>query len=148
MKLVLQRISDFADFSIGLLYVDNKLNCFTLEDEKRKNKIKGETRIPAGIYEIGFRKEGGMSPKYGKKFKWHRGMLWVKNIPNFEYVYIHIGNNDDDTAGCILVGNLHQIGKNEILNSTLAYSLLYQQICKAIDMDEKVTIQIVDELIY
>jgi len=148
MKIVLQRISKFADFSIGILYVDGEIVCFTLEDQKQDKKVMHETRIPAGIYDIGFRTIGEMTKKYAKKFKNHRGMLHIKNIPNFENVYIHIGNDDDDTSGCILVGLNHEIAKNQILNSTIAYTILYKLICKAVDLGEKVTIQVVDELIY
>ena len=59
MNLYVLRFSSQKDSTSGLLFnvVDNKLNflCYTLEDEKRDEKIAGETRIPEGEYEILFR---------------------------------------------------------------------------------------------
>jgi hypothetical protein len=68
-------------------------------------------------------------------------------VPNFEGVFIHIGNTDDDTAGCILLGLSHSVGSNLIGSSTKAYSEAYPLIADAIASGENVTISVVDELI-
>jgi hypothetical protein len=54
---------------------------------------------------------------------WHMGMLQLRNVPNFEYIQIHIGNNDDDTAGCILPGDT--ASANWVGNSTNTYKRIY-----------------------
>ena len=63
MRLEVQRFSSGDDSTLGLLFDvsggDREFLCFTLEDEKRDIKVKGETRIPAGKYEIKLRKAGG-----------------------------------------------------------------------------------------
>lgn len=136
MLLQLRRFISEDDWTGGALYdlSDNKkLLAFTLEDEKRDVKVKGETRIPAGTYEVTLRTEGGFHEKYSKKFpKMHRGMLWIRNIPNFEYVLIHIGNTDEDTAGCILVGNSLSF-EGKLMDSTSAYVRVYEHVLKSKD---------------
>jgi hypothetical protein len=121
--------------------------CFTVEDEHRDEKIAGETRIPAGVYPVTLRDKGGMTERYREKFSHlHRGMLWLRDVPNFEYVYIHIGNTDDNTSGCILVNN--GVMKVEDggygMSSSLAYVTLYEKIIKAMDTGETVYIVIED----
>jgi len=118
---------------------------FTLEDEKRTEKIFGEMRIPAGIYPLVLRTAGSIHANYKKKFDFHKGVLHITDIPNFKYVYIHIGNDDDDTAGCPLVGDSATIDKNWISSSTVNYTRLYKKLLTAFDSGEKVFIRIVDE---
>ena len=146
MNIRLQRIQKYNDHSEGLLYIDGQLICFTLEDEKRDVKVKLETRIPAGTYEITLRTVGSLHDKYAKSFPNHKGMLWLRNVPGFEFIYIHIGNTDEDTAGCILVGLSLSIGNNMISSSRLAYNQVYKRIVQAIEKQERVFIQVVDEL--
>ena len=43
--------------------------------------------------------------KYGDM---HKGMLWVRDIPGFEYILIHTGNTDEHTSGCLLVGDTQE----------------------------------------
>ena len=107
MELNLNRIADANDYTYGILYQDsnNYPLAFTLEDEFHVAKIKAETRIPSGRYEIKLRNEGGMTERYRKKFAWFSGSLHLQDVPDYKYVYIHIGNTDEDTAGCILVAN-------------------------------------------
>jgi len=149
MKLKLVRISSQADSTNGILYIDNEFACYTLEDEQRKIKVKGETAIPLGIYEIKFRKVGGFHTKYADRFKSiHKGMLELQNVPNFEYILIHCGNTDEHTAGCILVGDSQE---NNVLlkdgfigKSTQAYTRIYSRIASALLNNEKVEIEIID----
>ena len=152
MKLRVLRFSSQGDSTSGVLFdVTNgiKFLCYTLEDEYRKNKVRSETRIPAGTYKLEFRKVGGFNERYGKRFpKIHRGMLEVRGVPNFNYVLIHCGNDDDDTGGCLLVGS-SQTSNLEKANgfiggSTTAYKKIYPPIAKALEMGEEVTIEYID----
>jgi len=135
MRLKLQRYSDNGESTLGLFYIDNQFKCYTLEDGFRKEKVPGETRIPSGVYEVTLRTEGGMHERYLKKFPgFHKGMIWLRNVSNFEYVLIHIGNSSDDTNGCILVGSplifipprslIHQVGCSYRLNGSRFCGLL------------------------
>ncbi len=117
-----------------------------MEDEYREVKKWGETRIPAGKYEVTLRTWGRIHENYLEKFPFHKGTLWVRNVPGFKYILIHIGNTDRGTAGCILVGQKHEINKNFIGKSTVNYEAFYKQVIAAFDRGEKVYIHVVDEL--
>ena len=87
--------------TIGIITTP-KNKVFTLEDDYDDVKVKGHTRIPAGEYEIILRKAGTIYEKYVKRFgSIMKGMPWLQNVPNYEYVYIHCGNTEKDTSGCI-----------------------------------------------
>ena len=153
MHLVLQRISSGSDSTIGYIRyyqgLTSHLACFTCEDGRQPYKIAGETRIPAGTYDIEIRTDGGMHSRYNEKFSWHRGMLWLRNVDGFEWVYIHIGNDHEETRGCILVGDYplpdYAMGGGRVMQSVSAYHRLYKKILAALDSGEKVQITIKDE---
>mgnify|MGYP003654687484 FL=1 len=156
MKLEVLRISSQSDSTNGILFRVNddgskKFLAYTLEDEYREEKVMHETRILAGTYKITLRTVGGHNIKYAKRFKdIHKGMLWVRNVPGFEYILIHCGNTDEHTSGCLLVGTTQKSNKG-IANkngfvgrSTQAYFDVYPAIADALEADEEVTITYVD----
>tara|TARA_R100001591_G_scaffold52697_1_gene62757 strand:+ start:18262 stop:18738 length:477 start_codon:yes stop_codon:yes gene_type:complete len=153
MKLQVLRFSSQADCTHGLLFeltdIGKKFLCYTLEDEHRVLKVQGETRIPAGTYNIELRKEGGFHNRYIKKYgSLHSGMLHVVDVPGFEYILIHTGNTDEHTAGCLIVGDSQE--NNVIMRdgfvgkSVNAYKRIYPPIAKAIEKGEEVTIEYID----
>jgi len=153
MKLEVLRFSSQEDSTSGLLFeiseLGRKFLCYTLEDERRALKVRGETRVPAGTYNIKLRKEGGFNAKYTKKYGgFHRGMLHICDVPNFEYILIHTGNTDEHTAGCLLVGDSQEnnviIKDGFIGKSGNAYKRIYPAIAKAIELNEEVTITYID----
>ena len=153
MELEVLRFSSEADSTHGLLFeltdVGKRFLCYTLEDEARVLKVRGETRIPAGTYKIELRKEGGFHARYTKKYPGiHRGMLHVTDVPNFEYILIHTGNTDEHTAGCLLVGDSQQNNAIKadgfVGSSTQAYKRIYPKIAQALEAGEEVTITYTD----
>jgi len=149
MKLQLIRTQFGKDAVNGMLFVDGVFECYTLEDEYRDIKIAGETCIPEGTYPIEYRNEGGFFNRYTKKFPTihkGRGMLEIKQIPNFKWVLFHLGNTDENTAGCVLVGSTQQdldVSKDGFIgNSKLAYTNFYPKVADALDRGEKVTLEI------
>ncbi len=145
MKITVSRDVSDRDASLSNVSIDGKWQCFGLEDEHRDNKVPGETRIPAGKYRITVRKVGGFHNRYSRKFpNHHQGMLWVRDVPGFEYILIHIGNTDDNTAGCLLVGkNANTSGELSVGNSTGAYKALYAKVIKAA-LDGNLIIEYID----
>lgn len=143
MELTVQRIENNGKATTGRLYINGAFQCCTLEDEPREVKVMAETRIPAGRYEIKLRTFGGHHTKYSEKFGFHKGMLWLQDVPNFKDILIHIGNTEKDTAGCLLVGKV--VNNFTLLQSTIAYEELYKKVIAAFDKCEEVFITINDE---
>ena len=150
MLLKLRRLNGGSEDTIGAISIDCEFECFSLEDEYRTKKVYGETRIPSGHYEIKLRTEGGFHERYKEVYgDMHKGMLWLQDVPGFEYILIHTGNTDDDTAGCILVGDScdNNVGDDvgSVGHSRMAYKRLYPKVADAILSGEKVHITIYDE---
>ena len=153
MKLEVLRISSQEDSTSGILFdVVNgkrKFLCYTLEDEQRDVKVWGETRIPAGRYKLSLRKEGGFHTRYNAKYgAMHKGMIWVKNVPGFEYILWHTGNTDEHTAGCLILGNTqtnNRIAKDGFIgNSVDAYKFVYPRVAAAIESGIRVSVEYID----
>ena len=122
--------------TIGKLFIDDVEECYTLEDLPHVPKVYGKTRIPAGTYKITFRTEGITHKKYSKKFPdFHKGMLWIRDVPNFEYILIHIGNSSENTNGCILIGMAPSKDFRRLVNSTVAYTRLYKKLMNEKDIE-------------
>lgn len=161
MEIELLRYSSQKEDTLGLLFVNCEFVSYTIEDEFRTKKIYGETRIPDGEYDVVLKSEGGFHNRYLAKFgeNFHKGMLCITNAPDyklknagleFQHILIHIGNRDEDTAGCILVGNTAEeniTDDGNVGSSTLAYKRIYPPIRDAILKGEKVTIKVVDNII-
>jgi len=136
MKLELKRFSSQSDTTLGLLFADGAFECFTLEDEYRSQKIKGETRIPAGNYKVEKREVlSGLTEKYRKKYPWFDFHFMLQDVPDFQYVYIHIGNDDDHTDGCLLVSDAVKSNRfdenNNLSSSGPAFKRLYQKMSES-----------------
>ena len=162
MRLKVLRFSSEKDSSNGLMFMEDNdglhFLCYTLEDESREDKIMKETRVPAGKYNVKLRDEGGMTKRYASKFPdIHKGMLCVHNAPNwkivtpemsFQYILIHVGNTDEHTAGCLLLGDSQEnnilIKDGFIGKSTQAYKRVYPPIANALEDGEEVTIEYID----
>jgi hypothetical protein len=144
MELTIKRIQGYKDYTIGALFIDNLFSAFVMEDEKRDVKVLNETRIPAGRYEIKLQEFGRMYTQYKKKYKGHEGMLHLVNVPGFEGILIHIGNTSKDTAGCLLLGSSHEIGKDFIANSMVTYLNFYFKVLPLLKSGQRVFITIND----
>lgn len=148
MELTLKRFVSGRESTGGLLLVNGVFFCFTIEDQYQKVKVLKETRIPPGRYRIKFRDSGGMNRKYKEIFgEDHIGMLHLQDVPGFEWIYIHPGNTDEQTEGCILTGKgiLNNLGECTTQQSTKAYIELYQLVKFAIlNCDEQVHITVED----
>lgn len=147
--LTVQRFSFKSDWTLGKLSVNNILDGFTVEDEIREVKKHGETAIPYGTYSLSYRQSPKFSStfvysdkhniitepknksKYPQVTDWkNHDLIWIKDVPNFEYVLIHWGNTDNDTDGCLIVGSKIGVieGQEGVVDSRNYYKKLYCKI--------------------
>lgn len=145
MRITLIRRRNKKDYCIGDLYIDGKWFCNTLEDVDRglddsmpledikKMKVKGETAIPTGIYQVLLT----YSPKYKKI------MPLINNVKGYSGIRIHSGNTAKDTEGCLLVGKNKEVGK--VLESRNTFNALFKRLQQTngkiiIDIQRKYTV--------
>jgi hypothetical protein len=142
MLLTVNRFTSDSDATLSTVSIDGVFECFGLEDEHRIDKVPGETRIPSGFYSVRLRTFGGFHANYSARFAdIHQGMLQVMDVPGFEFILIHVGNTDEDTAGCLLVGcNANTSQGLSVGSSVKAYKRLYSRVIEAAKADQ-LTIQ-------
>lgn len=145
MRLTLIRIANRPTYCIGKLYIDGKWFADVLEDVDRglddkmsvedilKLKVKGETAIPTGIYEVTIT----YSPKYKKL------MPLINNVKGYSGIRIHSGNTAKDTEGCLIVGKNTKVGM--VTDSRVTYNALFKKLNQTnskiiIDIQRKYTV--------
>lgn len=145
MKWTLIRLFDNITETVGALYHEDEFLCFTFEDQYQTKKVMHKARIPEGEYTIALRREGKLHQEYLQRFpSLHRGMLHLQNVPNFTYVYFHIGNTNKDTLGCILVGDsvLYMDERYGLVRSTKVYNEVYKKALSGYDNQELLSVEI------
>ena len=156
MELKLIRKYRKTDYTIGILYVNNEYFCEILEDtdrglkdsmsleEIKKIKIKDQTCIPYGTYTITL---DVVSPKFSTKTYYKEvcngKVPRLLNVKGFEGILIHVGEGSNGhrlTSGCLLIGR--NTIKGGLTEGKKYFQLLYNQMLKAKNKGEKVTIEI------
>lgn len=128
MKVVLHRIENDEDGVFGVLSIDGKPTCVTLEREWLGNQ-RNISCVPAGSYKC--------VKHHGAKYK----DVWaMKDVPNRDAILLHQGNTKKDTRGCILVGQYYAKFANNrgVANSVKTLNMLRQK------LPEKFTLEIMD----
>ena len=134
--LYVNRLYTSGDPTLGFVTVDTldaPPICFSLEDRFRAKKLRGDTRIPAGRYQLKWREIG----KWALRFKkaGFPGSLEICDVPEFTDVLIHVGNTKGDTEGCVLLGMGMDLDTHTITKSKIACNKLYSAIYNSPDED-------------
>lgn len=142
MELRLERKYRSSKYCIDKLYINGKYFSDALEDpdrgltnsmsleEMKKIKVKGNTCIPYGTYNV--------TITYSPRFK--KNLPLINNVKGFEGIRIHSGNTPQDTEGCLLLG-FNRV-KGQVVDSRITVSKFITQIQQALNKGEKVTITI------
>lgn len=146
--LTVLRYIDDGQTTLGLMFLQGKFFAYTLEDTHQDEKIRGNTRIPQGIYPLALnRNVTGLTQTYRNRFSWFDFHVEIKEIPNFSLVYIHIGNSHVDTMGCILIADGVNAADPQkmISHSRKAFERFYKTIHPLLNSNRKLTLQLLDE---
>jgi len=136
MELELTRSTKTNKSSIGELAIDGVFECFILEDKDRglrqgmpvselmALKIKKETAIPTGRYEI--------VVSFSDRFQ--KMLPLLLDVPAYEGIRIHPGNTDTNTEGCLLPGKSKSA--NAVGSSRIAFTALFDKIKAALQREK------------
>ena len=142
MELRLERKYRNNNYCIDKLYINGKYFSDVLEDpdrgltdtmsleEIKKIKIKGNTCIPYGTYNV--------TITYSPRFK--KNLPLLNNVKGFDGIRIHSGNTPQDTEGCLLLG-LNKV-KGRVVDSKVTVNKFIDIVQEALNKGEKVTITI------
>ncbi len=142
MEILIDRKWKKPGYTIGILSVDGKRLCESLEDTDRgltqdmtlteimKRKVKGQTAIPSGRYRVNI--------TYSPRFR--RDLPILVDVPGFDGIRIHSGNTAKDTEGCLLPGR--NTVKGMVTDSRHWFGVLYDKIRKALNSKDNVYITI------
>ncbi len=142
------RYFDDDQTTLGLLFFDSDFYCYTLEDTFRNVKVKGQTRIPKGTYNLDFYKTvTPLTEKYRRTRDWFDFHIHVQDVPNFTHVYIHNGSDHTHTEGCLLIADniLSSNTERTIFNSRKTYERFYKAFKQLRQNDVKVRVKVFDE---
>ena len=157
MELKLIRKYRCSNYCIDKLYINNEYFSDALEDpdrsltdsmsleEIKKIKIKGNTCIPYGTYDVTL---DVYSPKFGNK-SYYKEVCNGKvprllNVKGFDGILIHVGDGPNGhrlTEGCVLIGR--NTIKGGLTEGKKYFQLLYNQMLEAKKRGEKIKITIV-----
>lgn len=139
MKLLLQRETSTDQSTPGKLYVDGQFSCYALEDVMREIpgrpvaewKEKGMTAIPAGQYKLAY--------TFSNRFQ--RKTLILLNVPGFDGIRVHGGNDSGDTEGCPLLGRV-RLSADRIRDCAPAIAAVEEKVVPLLEAGEDVWIEV------
>jgi len=144
MKLVNMRDVFSEHATLGTLTIDDKHFGYVCEDtdrgldssmplaEIKRLKVKGRTAIPTGVYRVGIR----YSPGHKKD------MLYLQDVPGYQYILLHTGNTAEDTEGCQLLGLTRSVPSMSVGKSTPAIAWIEAQLMPLIRQGAEVTYEV------
>jgi hypothetical protein len=118
VNLLLIRDTFTKESTIGKLFINGESFCDTLENPYINNE-RNISCIPEGQYKVRLR----LPRESATRNYLH---LLVQDVPNRDFILVHIGNYPSQTQGCILVGNGRK--QDIVENSRLAMELVIKEI--------------------
>lgn len=157
MELKLKRTARKEKYTIGHLYMKDRQNgqwvflCDTIEDKDRrldqsmseaniaKIKVKHQTAIPTGKYEIDMNTVSGTFVKKPLYKDFCGGKVpRLKYVKGFSGILIHSGTDQNSSSGCIIVGENKVVGR--VINSWATFKRIYMILKRAHSNGEKITL--------
>lgn len=129
--LIIRRIETDIHGTFGVILYEHIPFALSLERQWLDNQ-RSISCIPAGTYTC----SRVDSPKFGDTFE-------ITNVPNRSHILFHKGNIDDDSHGCVIVGE--QFGVLQGSPAVLASSAGYKELHKILKDDDVFRVVIVDD---
>lgn len=118
--LHLRRINETKEQTQGILEATGIEKKFTTIELPWKNNAKRISCIPTGTYTV--------KRRWSKKLGHH---FHLTDVPNRELILIHVGNYNEQTQGCILVGNdFKDINNDNVIDITESRSATFELLRK------------------
>ena len=118
INLLIIRETYTEESTAGKLFLNGEYVCDTLENPFLNNQ-RNISCIPKGHYKVRLR----LARESATRDYLH---LLVQDVPNRDWILVHIGNYPSQTQGCILVGNGRE--QDAVNNSRLAMDLVIKEI--------------------
>lgn len=144
MHLHLTRDTFTDGATLGTLTIDGKPFGYVCEDrdrgldatmplaEIRARKVRGQTAIPAGTYRLGVRYSPGHK----------RDVLYLIDVPGFQFILVHSGNDASHTEGCQLPGTQRDVAAMTVGHSKAAVAWLEANVMPLVRQGAAVTYEI------
>lgn len=142
MEIQVNRIARKDGYTVGRMSLSGEYFCDTLEDTDRglnstmsvdeilAKKIKAQTAIPTGKYDVIL--------TFSPRFK--RVLPLLLSVKGYEGIRLHAGNTNKATEGCLLVGE--NKAKGQVLNSRTTLEKLMSVLLECEKRKEKISITI------
>lgn len=153
MEILIKRIAKRDKYTIGKVYIDGVKICDSIEDKDRgltqnmsleeinRIKIKHQTAIPSGVYDVTMKVKSTSFSKKNYYKQYCNGYLpRLLNVKGFEGILLHKGTDQDSSSGCIILGYNTIVGK--VTNTQKAFETVYAMLKKASSKGEKITLTI------
>lgn len=151
MEIKIKRIAKRPLYTIGRVYINGQYVCDSIEDKDRgltdsmtesqikKIKIKDQTAIPTGTYNLTMKVKSVRFSQKDYYKKYCNGYLpRIENVKGFSGILMHRGTDQNSSSGCIILGYNTIVGK--VTNSQKAFETVYRMLKSASDKGEKITI--------
>lgn len=103
MTLIIQRLTkDIEIPTFGVLIQENQIPFALTLERPWKNNQRGISCIPTGAYTC----KRIISPKFGTTFE-------ILNVPGRQEILFHKGNIQEDSHGCVIIGEQFGVLLNE-----------------------------------
>lgn len=131
LEIVRDAVSSVAP-TLGELLIEGEHQCWTLELPWLQN-LQGKSCIPVGTYKV----ISSLSTRF------RREMPRLLGVPGRTGILFHSGNTDEDTEGCILLGN-RRAGEN-LIGSRDAFDR-FTEWFQSVGNEAQVTIRVSESL--
>ena len=118
INLLIIRDTFTEESTVGELFLNGERMCDTLELPYINNE-RNISCIPEGEYKVRLR----LARESATRDYLH---LLIQDVPNRDFILVHIGNKSSDSRGCVLVGFASK--QDYVKNSTFAMDLLMKEI--------------------